>query len=85
MSAGETKDHMKFVEGKRNARLKAEDNRDRYMREREDEFGREFKRRTEDLEALPDPVGNFYDSQNPSFDERKLSWERRKNNPYSHY
>lgn len=52
-------------------REKAEENRDRYMREREEEMRDSWDRAEENMEVLPDPIANFYDSMEPSFEEKE--------------
>lgn len=73
------KEH-KIEQEKKDGRLKAEENRDRYTGERDEEFKREFHRSLNHLTAIPDPIANFYQSQSPNFKEMEWLKERKRRN-----
>ena len=75
-------DHNEAQNDKKN-RQKSVENRDRYMRERDEETKRIYKMSLERLETLPDAVANFYDAQEPNFEEKIRLHERKRRNRYS--
>jgi len=62
----------------KNEREKAEENRDRYGREKHEQMTQNWNTADENLEAMPDPIANFYDSMEPSFEEKEQLASRKR-------
>jgi len=77
---GSIEEEHRIEQEKKDGRLKAEENRDRYASERDVEFKKAFHRSLNNLQAIPDPIANFYDSQTPDFKEMEWLNERKRKN-----
>lgn len=67
MWMGHTQEDNEGAIQSREGRLKAERNRARYMRERDEETKRYLRKSSDTFGKSPDIIANFYDSMNPGW------------------
>lgn len=65
---GHDESHALLIDAEADNMQKALENRERYRREFDEMYRQEYAKGLEDLQNLPDPVSNFYQSENPQFE-----------------